>query len=242
MSTMNDEPPNEGNVVTAAVPVERNAAGFRIVYQDGVPFASVTSSTNTFLLPLDHDIFDTDTTTTAPTVQEPVADQESPSVWSSENEDDTTVPTVNDDNTVLYQPDTHVWDTELMQPDIHHLDIEICGLANSGNGRSCTIHNVCGCSVSTGDVLRLRATVANINGEIEDAIILVKIVNGMEACNVAYVPRMQSRLPTVREQVGRFCMVTELYKDSFNTYKRRKDNHMMGAGLAVLLDTIPQQE
>ena len=129
-----------------------------------------------------------------------------------------------------------------MQTDINQLDIEICGLANSSNGRSCTIHNVCGSWVTVGDVLRLRATVAEINGEVEEAIILVKIVDGLESCNVAYVPRIQACLPMVKQQIGRFCMVTELYKESFNTYKRRKDNHMMGAGLAVFLDSIPQQE
>jgi hypothetical protein len=206
-----------GIVPTVFTPVvERNAAGFAIQVVNGVPCARVVSSTNTFFLPLDHDIFDTDTTTTVPTVVE--------------------------NNRPILQPDTQWFDVEVMTPDLHHLDLEICGLANSSNGRACSIHNVCGNCVVVGDVLRLREVVADINGEPELAILLVKIVEGRESCRVGYVPRMQAKLPIVMEQIGRFCMVTELYKDSFNTYKRRKDNSMMGAGLAVLLDTIPHDE
>ena len=205
-----------GELNTNSQTVLRNSAGFPIVLRDGVQFVRVTSSTNTFFLPVDHDIFDTDTTTTVSNTQDHI--------------------------TVIQQPYDEYVEVDNLGTNRYNHDIEICGLQNSTNGRSCSIHNVCGLSVQVGDILRLRQSVADINGEPELAIKLVKIVDGMEACTVAFIPRMQTRLPYVREQIGRFCMVTELYRYSANTMKIAKENTLLGGGIAVLLDYIPEEE
>jgi hypothetical protein len=122
------------------------------------------------------------------------------------------------------------------------LEIEICGLTSSDNGRSCTIHPCCGKFVTVGDVLRLRETVVDIEGYPEAAIKLVKIIDGLEGCIVAFIPINHHTRQVIIEQINKFCIVTELYKDSKNTYEIKKDYRMMGAGLASLLDNIPRFE
>jgi hypothetical protein len=121
----------------------------------------------------------------------------------------TTTSYINDNNNAAIN--TRLFDGVLV--------IEVCGLTKLDNGRSCTIHLCCGKFVTVGDVLRLRETVVGIAGYPEAAIKLVKIIDGLEGCTVAYIPRTHIKRQLIINQMNRFCIVTELYNDSKNTYK-----------------------
>ena len=101
-------------------------------------------------------------------------------------------------------------------------DFEIVGLLSSSNGRSCCLHDICGKSVEVGDVLRLVKCSVSVDGTIEEAVKLVKVVEGVDWCNVAFVPRVLMSLPAVKNQMNKFVQVAELYHISDNSYKRDK--------------------
>jgi hypothetical protein len=107
---------------------------------------------------------------------------------------------------------------------IRDIDFEIVGLFSSSNGRFCCSHKVCGQHVCVGDVLRLVKTVVDI-GEVTEE-----------------VPRVQSKLPNVIENVNKFCIVTELYHASSSNYKRKKGEKNQGMAGAILLNCIPINE
>jgi hypothetical protein len=70
------------------------------------------------------------------------------------------------------------------------LKFEIVGLHHNSQGRSCTMHSHCGKHVLEGDILQLVRVVIQIRDdkEPEEAISLVKIIDGTEGCVVAFVP------------------------------------------------------
>lgn len=122
-------------------------------------------------------------------------------------------------------------------------DLEIVGLTQVTNGRSCTCHEVCGVHVKAGDVLRLKMTVVDgPSGEPEEAIKCVKIHDGSELCTVAFIPRIAARQNKVTSNVGRFVQVVRVYKDSPNSHERRLWHQNYGMASVVFMDDIPQQE
>jgi hypothetical protein len=179
---------------------------------DGITFVKCGTPPNIFLLPADRDIFDVNSTVAS-------------------------VATV-----VVVDQEMQLEEPPLPPPPClftEEMDFEVCGLANASNGRSCSLHSVCGSSVRKNDVLRLVETIAFVDGADETAIKLVKIEDGMETCTVGFIPRMHCRANSISEHINKFCMVTELYKESRNTTKRFKDNTMLGACSAILFDSIP---
>mmetsp|Transcript_10099 Transcript_10099/g.13335 ORF Transcript_10099/g.13335 Transcript_10099/m.13335 type:complete len:121 (+) Transcript_10099:338-700(+) len=60
--------------------------------------------------------------------------------------------------------------------------VEIVGLGQSSNGRSCVQHATCGDQVVVGDILRLHKIVVDCDGETEEAISCVIIRDGAETC------------------------------------------------------------
>jgi hypothetical protein len=63
-----------------------------------------------------------------------------------------------------------------------------------------------------------------------------------ETCTVAFVPRVYTQLPTVKERINKFVQVVEIYQDSDNTHKRRMDNQNRGMASVSFLDDIPLGE
>ena len=102
------------------------------------------------------------------------------------------------------------------------IDLEVVGLESGSNGRSCTIHRACGRSVEVGDVLRLVRCTVDVDGSAEEAIKCVKVVDSVDTCTVAYVPRVQARLAKVEEHLNKFVQVVEVYADSDSAYKKSK--------------------
>jgi hypothetical protein len=124
---------------------------------------------------------------------------------------------------------------------IGDINLEIVGLTSPTNGRFCCIHAVCGDFVKVGDVLRLVPTIVEIRGRPEPAIKLVKMVDGLEGCTVAFVPKVQSKLPIVLSNHQKYCIVKELYADSKSTYKRAKSYRNLGMAGVVVVGDYEQQ-
>ena len=114
-------------------------------------------------------------------------------------------------------------------------ELEVVGLYSDTNGRSCTCHAICGDHVAVGDVLRLVRTVVSYNGRDEAAIKGVKVVDGVDTCTVAYVPRATMNFPKVHGHINKFAQVTELYSQSKNTYKKTKSTANFGIACITLL-------
>jgi hypothetical protein len=102
------------------------------------------------------------------------------------------------------------------------IDFEIVGLFSSSNGIFCCQHKICGEHLCVGDVLCLVKTVIEIDQRNEEAIKLVKIIDGSDGCTVGFIPRVQSRLPKISRNINNFCVVQELYHSSNSVYKQKK--------------------
>ena len=89
--------------------------------------------------------------------------------------------------------------------------LEIIGLDSNTNGRSCTAHDVCGEHVAVGDALCLVRCIIAHNDVDEVAIKCVKIIDGVDTCTVAYVPRILMQLPKVQAHINKFVQVSELH-------------------------------
>ena len=118
---------------------------------------------------------------------------------------------------------------------MNKVDFEIIGLSSFTNGRSCSLHAVCGVHVNAGDVLRLKETQVTVNGESKPAIACVLVDRGVDTCTVAYVPRMMANQARVEEHINKFVMVMELYNDLPSTYKRSKSHQNLGMASVTML-------
>ena len=117
------------------------------------------------------------------------------------------------------------------------MDVEIIGLFNNRNGRSCSLHGCCGSHVGKDNILRLVATVVEVNGVPEEAVKCVKVVEGVDTCTVGFVPRIQAKLPKVTGHINQFVQVMELYCESSSRYKQSKSLKNCGMASAVILST-----
>jgi hypothetical protein len=121
-------------------------------------------------------------------------------------------------------------------------DIEVVGLHSPTNGRSCVIHEVCGICVQPGHMLRIVRTVVEINGVAEPAVNCVRVMDGVDGCTVAYLPKIWLNLPKVQEKINDFVVVKELYRDSNNTYKKEKSSRNFGMASCLFLSSIERDE
>ena len=98
-------------------------------------------------------------------------------------------------------------------------DLKIVGLMSNTNGRSCGVYHICGDHVVVGDVLHLVAMVMQVEDRTEEAIKVIKVVDGVDTCTVGFVPRVIAQLEHMRNHVNKFVQVKEIYQESKNTYK-----------------------
>jgi hypothetical protein len=121
-------------------------------------------------------------------------------------------------------------------------DIEIVGLHSPTNGRSCSIHAVCGVNVRKGDLLRVVRTVVSVGDQEHQALKCVRVMDGVDGCTVAFVQKFWMRLPIVKENINKFVVVKELYATCNNLYKREKSSRMFGMASCIFLSSIEQDE
>ena len=137
-----------------------------------------------------------------------------------------------DDKTLSDAEEDFVVNTTNYDPTVPQgkIDVEIVGLNNPTNGRSCSIHECCGQSIKRGALVRLVRGVIEIKGNTEYCIKVIKVVDSSDSCFVGYIPRVQSTLPHVLNNIDKFAVVKELYHDSTSKYKRDKSLCNFGMG------------
>jgi hypothetical protein len=126
-------------------------------------------------------------------------------------------------------------------------DFQFVGLYGSSNGRRCDRHQCCGQHIQIGDLVRMKKTVVTITDHhkvetVEEAIKVVKIEDGVEACTVGFIPRTQMMIPKVLVSIEKCCIVAEIYNISANRYKRMTANKIFGMAGMNLVDAIPHGE
>ena len=115
-------------------------------------------------------------------------------------------------------------------------DLEIVGTSSATNGRSCQLHEVCGEHLCEGDVCRLVLTTVSIQNIEEEAIKVVKVVNGIDTCMVGFVTRSFTAMERVYSHVGGLIIINEMYSKSTNEYKQRLSARNKGMASASLVD------
>ena len=121
-------------------------------------------------------------------------------------------------------------------------DLEIVGLKSATNGRSCCFHRCCGEEVKLGTILRLVKCTVTVDGVAEVAVKCVLVNEGIDGCTVAFVPRVLAKLPIVQKQLNKFVVVTDLYDQSPNKYKKDKSFKNSGMAAVVTLDEEGREE
>ena len=110
-------------------------------------------------------------------------------------------------------------------------DGEVVGLHCSSNGRSCTAHAVCGAHLRPNDLVRFKFTLIDVAGRVEEALKVVRVVDGTAMCAVGFLP--QHVVTTRRDK----------FEDKFaHCVRRSKSKRMAGCASFRLLEQIPRTE
>jgi hypothetical protein len=118
-------------------------------------------------------------------------------------------------------------------------DGEIIGSASGESGRSCESHEVHGDHVVVGDLVKFKLVVIEVDGEEDEAI---KIRDSMKSCHVGFFPRHFVHGRRKEAVVNKFGQVLNLYKDSNDMNKKRKNRRIFGVASFHLLDGIQDIE
>jgi hypothetical protein len=121
-------------------------------------------------------------------------------------------------------------------------DFEIVGLYKGTNGRECCQHSYCGLHLRAGEVVRLVHTVVDVHGEAEEAVKLVRIMEGVDGCTVGFIPRVQANLPKITNAINQFAIVKEIYNESESAFKQTKSKRNSGMACCLLMSSIVQSE
>ena len=79
-------------------------------------------------------------------------------------------------------------------------------------------------------------SVITYQGKEEPAIKCVKVIDGLDTCTVAFVPRVLMTLPKVQEHLNKFVQVVEIFEDSPDSYKQAKARSNYGVATVKYLD------
>ena len=86
-----------------------------------------------------------------------------------------------------------------------------------------------------GTVLCLVECVLTINNKTESAVKCVKVVDGIDTCTVAFVPRVIAKLEHVQGHLNKFFKVVKLYGEANDLFKQSKSHCNLGMASCALL-------
>jgi hypothetical protein len=118
----------------------------------------------------------------------------------------------------------------------------IIGIAIGEIGYSCEIHKVCVEHVGVGDLVKFKIVVIEVDGEGEGASKAIKIRDGAESCNVGFLSHHFIYGRRKEALVNKCGQVLDLYKDSNNMTKKRKNRRLFIVTSFCLLDDIQDME
>lgn len=120
--------------------------------------------------------------------------------------------------------------------------IEIVGIEESGRGRSCEEHAICGAEALVLDsVVRFRSIQQmNEQGKEESAIGVFWVTDGIDRCLVGFLPRHMVKHKAKYD--GRVAQIVEFLKDSTSPSQRRRSYANRGMCLAAFLQNPTESE
>jgi hypothetical protein len=98
---------------------------------------------------------------------------------------------------------------------------------------------VCGELLAVGDFTKFKLIVIEVDDKEEEAI---KIQDGTESCHVGFLPHHFVHGRRKEAAVNKFGQVLELYKNSNDMTKQRKNIRLLGVASFRLLDDIQEVE
>jgi hypothetical protein len=116
----------------------------------------------------------------------------------------------------------------------------IVGLASGESSRACESHEICGHHVAVGDLVKFKVVV--LEGGVETKIKAVKIRDGTESCQIDFLPRHIVYGGQKEQMTNKLDQMLELYKDSNDMTKKRKNARLCGVASFRVLDDIPHME
>ena len=98
--------------------------------------------------------------------------------------------------------------------------LEISGLHNGTNGKSCSMCAICGDHIKSGDTVRLVPMAIECQDIEEVAVKCVKVVDGLNGCTVAFVPRNCMEPPKDKNHFDGFAQVVDVHSESKSSHKQ----------------------
>jgi hypothetical protein len=119
-------------------------------------------------------------------------------------------------------------------------DGEIVWLESSTNGRSCGSHECCGKHLCVGDLVRFRLVIleGSDDGQDTEAMKVINIKDGTEACHVGFLQRYIVKGARMEELTNAYGRVILLYKDSTIEMMKLKNKRLLGMASFRLLADI----
>ena len=90
--------------------------------------------------------------------------------------------------------------------------------------------------------MKFKVVVVEENGEMETKMKVVKIRDGTESCHVGFLPRHILHGSRKEKFENQFGQVLELYKESNDMTKQRKNARLFGVASVRLLGDIQNME
>jgi hypothetical protein len=119
-----------------------------------------------------------------------------------------------------------------------HPDGTIVGLHGTTNGRSCSLHEVCGRLVKVDSLVWFKSCYVNINSRVE-AIKAVLVQCGKETCTIGFLPRVVSLQPDARGTYNdEFAVIVYLHVDLDDNKTRQEGDKVLGMACFHLLKNI----
>jgi hypothetical protein len=119
-------------------------------------------------------------------------------------------------------------------------DGELMGLESSTNGCSCGSHECCEKHLCVADLVRFRLVILEGDGDGQDteAMKVVKIKDGTEACHVEFLQRYIVKRARKEKLMNDYGQVILMYKDSTVEMMKRKNKRLLGMASFCLLSLI----
>ena len=120
------------------------------------------------------------------------------------------------------------------------ISVTIVGIEAATSGRSCEEHDICGSVLQEDVVVRIRKVQVLIDGSEESALAVYWVSDGIDRCRVGFLQK--HLVKHWKNYDGRLAQVTELFKGSDNSSKRKLNHKNKGSCTAVLIDAVRAEQ
>ena len=118
------------------------------------------------------------------------------------------------------------------------IDGEVVGLRDKTNGRQCKLHACCGDNIRPGSIVTFKLAMVFCHGKEEEAIKVVHVVDGKEACTVGFLPKIIFKNKKYHH-LNKMARIILCYQDSPDKVISKRDYQNKGiASFKFIQDEI----